>query len=490
MNIKKFALVGGLIGSLNLVFALPLPLGNVQNNQNGGYKFSTQSKMPTTPFYAGAPTAGGEYDEAKDILMSLETDLLIFNEAAALLKLNQLMLERLPISDEDDWPELLTKYRDESGINKSVLDAYNQMLDKELKREFYFYNFLLENAARGLLNMFSGGLRTISGAVRTLQTGVIIGMGRKLEHAKWIIYYKPPVCENDYFAKLFNLPSDLATKEKQFCNIKKNYPGCDIFEKSWEQVLTEYWYKSKNHSIKDWLNLKVSMECLRPVKGKIYTTSKGTVGTFEDLFFTLLPDKYKSQIKEVEEELAQKLKEKGNLEAELKREKDENKKAAIKKQLDELDKEIERLKGARAKLYRQAQRELQLTKERYELAKKLYHVADYVADTDNKIFALVTVTVAKFVLDSARAISYAPQLAAVAVATAVTPAPSGGQLTPQMVKQRLKYLVTNVITSPATIISIYGSLMAQKNLIEQRRDYLKALIEVGKKIYEPKSVKK
>jgi len=210
MGIKKFALAGSLISSLNLVFAFPFPLGNVQNSQNNGYRFSTQSKMPTTPFYAGTPTAGKGYDEAKDILMALETDLLIFNEAAALLKLNQLMLERLPISNEDDWPELLTKYRDESGINKNVLDAYNQMLDKELKREFYFYNFLMENTARGLLNMFSGGMHLIGGAVRLLQTGTIIGMGRKLEHAKWVIYYKPAICENNYFVKLFGLPADLA----------------------------------------------------------------------------------------------------------------------------------------------------------------------------------------------------------------------------------------------------------------------------------------
>jgi uncharacterized small protein (DUF1192 family) len=504
MSLKKLPL--GLVAFSNLTFAgmFPFaPFGNTQvqntnNTQYKGYPYQyPQYRHPQIPAGGAAQMADAD---TLNVLTSLETDLLIFNEAAALLKLNQLMLERLPVSLEDNWPELLIKFRDEKGLDKKILKAYQDELDEQLKKEFWYYGQLLYGALSAASGLSGNPLSWVKTGVKLAQTMSIIGMGRKLEHAKWVVYYKPPVCNSKTFATLFDIPKDKIAKERKYCNLEKKYQGCNIFKQSWEKVLTEYWYKSKNHSIEDWVSLKVNIECLHPVKGRLY-------GTFDELFFTLLPSRYQAEIKEVDQELGSKLEKKGTLEAQLKslenklnnpqklKKEDVKKltaeKAALEKRIKVLEDEIKRLKGAREKLYNQARREVELTKEKYELAKKLYHIADYVADTDNKIFALVTVSVAKFVLDLYDALRYAPKVTVMAITSAATtPPPSNGQITQQVAMQRLKYLITNILTSPATVFSIYGSLMAQKDLIEQRRDYLEALITVGKKIYEPKPEKK
>jgi len=50
--------------------------------------------------------------------MELEMDLVFLDEIAAMTKLNQLLLERLPVSLEDPWPELLNQYSEDPAKNE------------------------------------------------------------------------------------------------------------------------------------------------------------------------------------------------------------------------------------------------------------------------------------------------------------------------------------------------------------------------------------
>lgn len=53
---------------------------------------------------------GEEGAKNKNPLIEMELNLALLDEVAAMVKLNQIILERMPISYEDKWPELLNDY--------------------------------------------------------------------------------------------------------------------------------------------------------------------------------------------------------------------------------------------------------------------------------------------------------------------------------------------------------------------------------------------
>jgi DNA repair exonuclease SbcCD ATPase subunit len=251
---------------------------------------------------------------------------------------------------------------------------------------------------------------------------------------------------------------------KQFCSIEKK--ECKKFEKPLEKLLLEYWIKK---NAQEWVDLPIPISCLRPVEGRLY-------GTFEELFYSLLPYDMGKQIKEIDRKLNQLYKKKGELEAKIKEYESKNKDtAALKKELDNLEKEIKNQEALQEKLYNDAIKQIEIDPRKIALAKKLYLIADYVEDTDNKLFLLVSGNLAKFFLDLFEALKYAPQIGVATVAT-VAAAPNSSYA------KRLKFLLENVLVSPGNIVSIYGYIIAQKNLVGRYKDYLAALVEMEKKI--------
>ena len=85
---------------------------------------------------------GIELSKAVNPAMELEMDLVFLDEIAAMTKLNQLLLERMPVSMEDPWPEMLNQYSQETPKNEEAArEKYDECLLKLLKDDFYFFRF-------------------------------------------------------------------------------------------------------------------------------------------------------------------------------------------------------------------------------------------------------------------------------------------------------------------------------------------------------------
>lgn len=84
--------------------------------------------------------AGEQGAKNKNPLIEAEIDITLANEIAAIVKMNQVMLERMPVSYEDNWPEILNSYYRTSYLTekeKRNKTKYNDCLKRLLKKRIF-----------------------------------------------------------------------------------------------------------------------------------------------------------------------------------------------------------------------------------------------------------------------------------------------------------------------------------------------------------------
>jgi hypothetical protein len=405
-------------------------------------------------------------EETKYRWMSLEADLFIFNEAAYLLKLNQIFLDRLPISLQDNWPEMLVSYPNTS--------EYNKCLDNLLKKDFFFYDKLGEFFKLSLKHSFSGGAESIKAFLNSVQSGVIYSLGHKLEHAKLIAFYKYPGCECPAWQKVFKeeVPQNI-------CSIEKSC--CKELEKPVEQLLVDQWF---HKGTQEWIDFPVPETCLRPVEGEL-------LGTFKELFFELLPTYAAKEIKTLEDQLnllaqqkAQKEAKLNQIKAEIKQieakkvktPEEQQKLASLKQRIPALEKEIKDInqtltetKDRLDKVYKEALSTIEIDPTKIDFAKKLYDVATFVDDTLNQLAILTAAAFVKFWWDFLNFTQVAPQFA---LYTGIN----------QPLVKRIQYLAKEIVLIAPTVVNIYGYILAQKETVGNYKNYLEALVKMQKKL--------
>ena len=98
--------------------------------------------LMTGCMHAIEQATGIQVTKAVNPAMELEMDLVFLDEIAAMTKLNQLLLERMPVSIEDPWPELLNQYsEDPPEKEEKAKEKYDECLLELLKTDFYFFKF-------------------------------------------------------------------------------------------------------------------------------------------------------------------------------------------------------------------------------------------------------------------------------------------------------------------------------------------------------------
>jgi len=456
LNKIKTALVSSALLSFG-AFSFGLP-GNIPAPSGG------QNSGGLESLGGGSQQSGGE---AGYQLMSMEADLMIFNQAAYLLKLNQLVLERLPVTLEDKWPEYLAQMPDN--------DKYNSELLSLLKKDFPFYSRINDYRSQALQHLFKGNAKAIKSVLDLLQSGAIDFVGKRLENEKLIVFYKYPACEVGSW-KTVHPEKDIDLNKA--CSISK--PDCDKYRTSAEKLVVE---SALKNGIKEWLELKIEDKCLRPVYGywvRTTTFSKEEVSahpsSFENAFLEVLPRAYVKEWKEnfekyemLKSQYDRKKAEKQRLEAEIKQNPSKASElnqqlAAIDKELKELEGELKSAEAAVDKVMNEALQSVELDERKLQLAKKLYLIAKYVDDTLNKEVALVTATLPKFFYDTYLFVK------------TVSSGNLAG-LTPQDVA-KAKDLGKNIVAFLPNIIGIYSGISTQKAIVDKYYNYLKAVAQI------------
>ncbi|MEJ2589759.1 MAG: hypothetical protein P8165_19700, partial [Deltaproteobacteria bacterium] len=198
---------------------------------------------------------GLELSKNMNPVMELEMDLVFLDEIAAYTKLNQMILERVPISMDDPWPELLNHYTECQEFEEKAKARYDDCLTELLREDFFYYrtydtalyfNLLGTGGAKALL------ARAIISARDLLIIEGAKELGRRYEHAKWVVSYYPFGCKCCYFSPQFGLIRPASIE----CLRVKPLMGCPFFVDPTEMVLYDYLFGEGGFD--SWVELQIN----------------------------------------------------------------------------------------------------------------------------------------------------------------------------------------------------------------------------------------
>ena len=415
---------------------------------------------------------GIELTKNMNPVMELEMDLVFLDEIAAFTKLNQIILERVPISLDDPWPELLNHYSETpSGKEKKARERYDACLETLLKEDFYF--FRTYNTAM-YFNMMGTGSATamLAKAIVTARDLLVIEaaqeMGIRFEHAKWVLSYYPFGCKCDYYSRRF---ASLRPGSKECRKIRKK-KKCPFFSVSTEQML--YRYLFSEGGMKSWEDLKISIDCLHIVEGE-------RLGTFKDVFYTLLPDHLQSRIKSVDNEVNEIVSELAAIQARLKEEGLKGTEVrALEKRKDGLQKQILNKSGIQSKLYEQAISTLEVTPEKVKKAKKLLHITRFIDYNFSQISAAMSALTIKLTDDMLAFSGFGQSQITNSMITLGTQGVASE--TTASARKRGELLGKRFLSLPVNYVQIWSYAISQKSKVNTFMNYLEALEEMGEKL--------
>ena len=212
-------------------------------------------------------TTGIELTKNINPVMEIEMDMVFIDELAAITKLNQIILDRMPISLEDPWPVLLNDYLKTSSARETAgRKAYDDCLTKSLGEDFSFYQTYKAGLYLNLLTSGRGGWQgLLAGAIIVSRDMLMLEgakeMGRRYEHAKWAISYYPLGCKCPFYSQRFE---NLALKLR-YMQGNPRTDGCDFFTVSTEEML--YRYLLAEGGLKTWENCESARIVCGPWKG-------------------------------------------------------------------------------------------------------------------------------------------------------------------------------------------------------------------------------
>ena len=419
--------------------------------------------------YAIEQATGIQLSKNMNPVMELEMDLVFLDEISAFTKVNEIILERLPVSMSDPWPELLNHYTTEPDkAELNAKEAYDTCLTHLLKEDFYFYRTYDYALYFNLIGGDSGGIlaRAIISARDLLIIEGAKELGRRYEHAKWVLSHHPFGCKCRYFSPRF-LSVAAGSDPCQQATCRND---CPFFDKPTEQML--YTYLFGEGGFDSWVDLQVNPECFRTVEGE-------HLGSFADVYYTLLPDHLRQEIQRVDEQLKQTM---ADLEKAKARQKGKDlssaEKAALSKEETELDKKLDGLTEAQKKLYKTALTTLEATPEKVKKAKKLLQIIQFLDDAFDQVSTAMTALTIKITDDLLALRSFGPEQVNASMTYLVTQGIAGGSFA----AKRAELLGKRMVTLPVNYAQTWGYAISQKYRIAQYKDYLEALVKMEQKL--------
>jgi hypothetical protein len=403
-------------------------------------------------------------------VMELEMDLVFLDEIAVFAKVNQLLLDRMPVSLEDPWPEVLNYYsKDPAKKEEKAKERYDECLTGLLKYDFFF--FRTYNLAAYFGYVGPGGAKAMLARAIIAARGTLImeaakEMGRRFEHAKWALSYYPLGCKCPYYSNRF----ESRLPESYECRMVGIKEGCNFFNRPTEEMLYEYLFSEGG--LKSWEDLQIPVDCLRAVEGE-------NLGTFKDVFYTLLPDHIRDNIKRVDDEVNIADSDLESVKARLKEKKlPKAERIELEKREEALEKEVETKIAIQKKLYEEAVSTVEVTAEKVKRAKKLLYVVNFIDDSFSAISAAMAALTIKIVDDMMAFAEFGPQQIVSGTGYLVSQGIASGS----KAKERAALLGKRVISLPVNYAEVWGHAVSQKYQVEMYRDYLKALAKMEKKL--------
>ncbi len=415
-------------------------------------------------------TTGIQVSKAVNPVMELEMDLVFLDEITATTKLNQMLLNRMPISLEDPWPELLNRYsKDPAERDKEAKKKYDACLYKLLKDDFYFFKFYHPALYFGYVG--PGGTsallsRAIIAARATLIVEAAKAMGRRYEHAKSVVSYYPFGCKCAFYEQK---SGDLQPGSPE-CLEMRTKEECTFFNLPTEETLNDYLFEKGG--LKAWVDLKTPRECLRVVEGE-------SLGTFKQVFYTLLPDYVRDNIRRVDDEVQVAEADLEEIKARLKeKELSKGERARLEKREEELEKEVDVKAAIQQKLYKEAIGTVEVTPEKVKKAKKLLGVASYIDDGFSLVSAAMTALTVKMVDD----ILIFARFDANQIANSIGYLAAQGIASGPDAQKRGKILAKRFASLFVNYPQVWGYAIAQKYQASMYLDYLEALAKMEHKV--------
>jgi len=418
-----------------------------------------------------ADLMGGD-KSAKNPFIEADLDALFIDELSGMIKLNQLVLDRIPISYEDPWPELLNDYRQDPKNKKqeNKKDNYDECLNNLLKKDFSFYSFYNLQAYIVYITAASNSL--VCGLLGSTSTAAFIEaareLGREYEHAKLVLSYEPFGCECEYFRAAYNR----LTPNQKACKQIAVKPQCDFFNKPTDEILTYYFFNKG--AIDGWAELKIPDSCFRVVSGE-------QLGTFKEVFYSLLPPDKRDQMERIDDEKAEQEAELETIKAKLKDKKlSKRERAALNKKEEELDQEVQEKSAIQDKLYKEAVQTVEVTPENIKKAKRLLEIVDFIDHNFTNTATAMTFLTIKIVEDAQRVskVNIKQALLAFGVLT------KKGVFTKKdrkAYKKRFELLAKRMVALPINYFEIWGYAIAQKHQVAKYKEYLETIVKIGEK---------
>lgn len=422
---------------------------------------------------------GIELSKNTNPVMEIEMDLVFLDELAAVTKLNQIILDRMPISLDDPWPVLLNDYsQTPPGREKEARKAYDDCLTRLLSDDFFFYKTYKVGLYINLLTSGRGGIQALlaGGIIAARDMLLIEGakeMGRRYEHAKWVISYYPLGCKCRFYSQRF----ESLQPESRICRQIPKQPDCFFFSRPTEEMLYQYLFD--RDSLKTWEELRIKPECLRVVEGMTLGERAGDGSSFKKVFYTLFPDHIRDKAESVDSELESAQSGLKSAQERLK-EKDlpTGERLAAEKQEEILEKEVDNLIASQNKLYGEAISTVEVTPEKIRTAKRLLQIAEFINDGFEEIAAAMVALTVKMVDDAIAISNFNQTQLENSIAYLVTQ----GIISGSNAKKRLALLGKRLITLPVNYAAIVGYATAQKFQVSEYVDYLETFVEMEDKL--------
>ncbi|EFK06884.1 conserved hypothetical protein [delta proteobacterium NaphS2] len=415
---------------------------------------------------------GIEITKNTNPVMEMEMDLVFLDELAALTKLNQIILERIPISLDDSWPSVLNDYSATPREGEAArYEDYKNCLTNLLKRDFAFYSIYNPKAYFRVLTGQSTGVQALlaQGLIAARNTLIMDGaeeMGRKFEHGKWVISYYPFSCKCPFYSPRFQ---HLKPGSPQCRNFAAR-DDCPFFSRPTEEILSEYFLQEGG--LDAWEDLKISPDCLRIVEGE-------KLGPFKTVFYTLFPDHIRDEAARVDSDLEATESELKTVQARLKEENlSSGEEARLEKEEEALEDAAEELIAVQEKLYETALSTLEPTPEKIIKAKKLLEITQFIREGFDEISTAMFALTVKMTDD----MIVFSRLGAVQFNNDSVSLTTQGVASQPMPPERARLMTKRMTNLPVNYASILGYAMSQKSLVSEYSDYLEAVAAMEKKM--------
>jgi len=239
------------------------------------------------------PTGTNQQATIDNPLQGVEMDLAFVDMAAAVLRTDDMMLNRIPISADDTWPTLLAVPEDK---------VYKDWLEQRLAQDFDFFLYY------GDVKNFFILLDPIK-AQQRLFIEMAQSVGCTLEHQLKVISYMPIGCDGP-------VPKGMESPKASYCELLKlnHKADCAFFDGGLEKELKA---PMLSGDLESWVKTPINSTCL--VKSNAVTGN--SYQNFNAAFRSLLPQSMLDDIRKAEEhvnDISDEMKELYSQKAELK----------------------------------------------------------------------------------------------------------------------------------------------------------------------------